>query len=105
MELPIGLRQRSSAHDSNASDVSAYGLAAVASRNFWLPASVDAKFIRASIAPVENHDCPRSQPDDVRRVVQHLPHVRQRRQRVVDREAASSRRPSCARTTNSTGQE
>src|SRR6185436_9261442 len=38
------------------------GCAAVPSRNFWFDASVDAKFIRASILPVENHNWPRSQP-------------------------------------------
>src|SRR4051794_13056678 len=30
--------------------------------NFWLAASCAAKFIRVSIAPLENHDGPRSQP-------------------------------------------
>jgi hypothetical protein len=36
--------------------------AAVASLNFWFDDSVDAKFIRASIMPVENHPCPSVQP-------------------------------------------
>src|SRR5689334_4450053 len=36
--------------------------AAEARRNFWFSASVDAKFMRASIAPVENQLCPSTQP-------------------------------------------
>src|SRR4051812_2203156 len=35
---------------------------AAARLNFWLPARAEAKFMRASIALVENHVCPASQP-------------------------------------------
>src|SRR3954470_7566845 len=56
------LPRDSSTHVSTPSAVIATGLAAVARRNFWLAASAEAKFIRASIAPVENQDCPRSHP-------------------------------------------
>src|ERR1019366_6692898 len=51
----------------NRKSTSACGLlrapaAAAASLNFWLAASVEAKFIRASIAPVENQLWPSTHP-------------------------------------------
>src|SRR5437016_1806256 len=49
--------------ESNLSGDAAMPAAAAARLYRWLPASVAPKFIRASMAPLENHDGPRSHPD------------------------------------------
>ena len=54
--------RRSSAHDTRSSGDSTWPRAASRRSNFWFVASCAAKFIRASIAPLENHAGPRSQP-------------------------------------------
>src|SRR5476649_2131522 len=53
----------SSTHARIDDGVALNGFAAVASLNFWLPANCEAKFMRASIAPVENQDSPSDHPD------------------------------------------
>src|SRR3954471_2384423 len=53
---------RSTKYETTLSEESRTGVAARARLNFWLRASDEAKFIRASIVPVENHPCPTSHP-------------------------------------------
>src|SRR5262245_31330628 len=49
-------------YEANDSAVAALDEAALARLNRWLAASADAKFMRASIPPVENQAAPVSQP-------------------------------------------
>src|SRR3954468_115235 len=53
---------RSTKYEKTLSEESRTGAAARARLNFWFSASDAAKFIRASIVPVENHPCPSSHP-------------------------------------------
>ena len=59
----------------------------VAKRDPLIGGEREAKFMRASMPPVENHAGTELPAVDIRRLEQLLPHVEQRRQRVVDREA------------------
>ncbi len=54
---------RSSAHDTSPSGDLTDPRALLRSSNFWFVASCEAKFMRASIAPLVNQSDPRSHPD------------------------------------------